>query len=117
MQEGTLLSQLDDGNVQCIVPEATNDEPLDSHLFVLTDVTGTLSTEQSGPDNEISLSDTFYEGIFEKLVTDNIFMSFNDGSFAAVVFFAIFFGVAFGQYMTGNKIEPEHSALLNVMKV
>lgn len=115
-QEGSLLSQLDNGSVQCIVPDGANEEPLDSHMFVFTDVSGTLSQEQSGPEDEISLSDTIYEGIFEKLVTDNIFMSFNDGSFAAVVFFAIFFGVAFGQYITGNKIEPELSALMRVMK-
>ena len=117
VQEGALLSQLEDGTLECMVPDATLEEPNPSTLFSFTDVSGTLSTEDSGPEDGISLSDTIYDGIFKKLVTDNIFLSFNEGSFAAVVFFAIFFGVALGQHLTADGLTMESSSFMRVLKV
>lgn len=44
--------------------------------------------------SEVSLSDTIYEGIFEKIVPVNIVASFANSSFTAVLFFAAVFGAA-----------------------
>lgn len=43
---------------------------------------------------DVSLSDTVYEGVFLKLITDNIFKEFVNMNFAAIVVFAIAMGVA-----------------------
>jgi len=43
---------------------------------------------------QISLSDTIYEGIFEKIVPSNIVNAFAGSEFTAVMFFAIVFGAA-----------------------
>jgi Na+/H+-dicarboxylate symporter len=44
--------------------------------------------------SEVSLSDTIYEGIFEKIVPSNIIAAFASSSFTAVLFFAGVFGAA-----------------------
>jgi Na+/H+-dicarboxylate symporter len=49
--------------------------------------------------SEVSLSDTIYEGIFEKIVPSNIIDAFASSSFTAVLFFAGVFGAA---------LAPEH---------
>jgi Na+/H+-dicarboxylate symporter len=49
--------------------------------------------------SEVSLSDTIYEGIFEKIVPNNIIAAFANSSFTAVLFFAGVFGAA---------LAPEH---------
>jgi Na+/H+-dicarboxylate symporter len=61
--------------------------------FVLEDVSKTFVTS-SGATVELSLSDTVYQGIFQKTVHDNIIGAFATNNFAAIIFFAIFFGVA-----------------------
>jgi Na+/H+-dicarboxylate symporter len=42
----------------------------------------------------VSLSDTIYEGIFEKIVPNNIVDAFASNEFTAVMFFAVVFGAA-----------------------
>jgi len=49
--------------------------------------------------SEVSLSDTIYEGIFEKIVPSNIVSAFASSQFTAVLFFAGVFGAA---------LAPEH---------
>jgi len=49
--------------------------------------------------SEVSLSDTIYEGIFEKIVPSNIVSAFAGSQFTAVLFFAGVFGAA---------LAPEH---------
>jgi len=86
----TFLTEMEDGNVSC---NATMDE---SSEFLIEDLTGTFVRTSGGISSEISLSDTVYDGVFTKLVTDNITFAFSEANFAAVVFFAIVFGVALG---------------------
>lgn len=50
-----------------------------------------------------SFSIQVYDGVFTKLVTSNIFESFVSANFAAVVFFAIFFGVALSKVYDRKK--------------
>jgi len=89
---GYYLTEGMDGAVTCsnTIADGNNE-------FIIDDITGVFAKKSSGTRNDISLSDTFYDGIFTKLVTSNIFSAFNGGNFAAVVFFAIFFGVALGK--------------------
>ena len=69
--EGEYLTQMTDGSVECIkVPSDNN-----ATFFYLNDVDGTFVHTSSGPADDISMSDTLYDGLFMKLVTDNIFVS------------------------------------------
>lgn len=89
-EEGSFLAEMDDGTVVCTTD--FGDEA--NTLFTITDVSGTFATTSSGPSDNISLSDTIYDGIFTKLVPSNITAAFAEGNFAAIVVFAIIFGVA-----------------------
>lgn len=60
------------------------------------------------------MSDTIYDGVFTKLITSNIFFSFVDSNFAAVIVFAIFFGVALGKVIFGHGISQHESSLVKV---
>merc|ERR1719343_1213456 len=44
--------------------------------------------------SQVSLSDTIYEGIFEKIIPNNIVDAFAGSEFTAVMFFAVVFGAA-----------------------
>lgn len=88
--EDHFLAEMEDGSVICTA-DFGDDE---NKEFTIIDVTKTFMTKSSGPSSSISLSDTVYDGVFTKLVTSNIFASFVSANFAAVVFFAIFFGIA-----------------------
>jgi len=83
-------------------------------LYLITTITaaffGSMSTlmfmkfynTEEGADNgadsktmsQVSLSDTIYEGIFEKIIPNNIVDSFAGSEFTAVMFFAVVFGAA-----------------------
>ena len=58
--------------------------------FEITDQNSVFVQCGSGPAQEISLSDTIYNGVFKKLITDNIITAFMEVKFAAIVMFAIF---------------------------
>jgi Na+/H+-dicarboxylate symporter len=76
---------------------------MDSIKFVIDDVTNAFSKRTSGAKDDISLSDTVYDGVFTKLVTDNITAAFTGANFAAVVMFAIAFGVALSRVVSKGK--------------
>ena len=82
--EGSYLTHDADGSVVC---SANLTEDMSSY-FIITDVDNTFSKTSSGPKNDLSLSDTVYDGVFKKLITSNIFESFVAANFAAVVLFA-----------------------------
>merc|ERR1711937_1086067 len=83
-------------------------------LYLITTVAaaffGSMSTlmfmkfynTEEGADNgadsktmsQVSLSDTIYEGIFEKIIPNNIVDAFAGSEFTAVMFFAVVFGAA-----------------------
>ncbi|CAB9520857.1 Putative sodium-dependent excitatory amino acid transporter glt [Seminavis robusta] len=91
--EGSFLAHMPDGSVTC-----TANFTDDSYTtFFLHDVDSTFVTTSSGPANDISLSDTIYQGVFEKLISNNIVESFVEANFAAVVMFAMVFGLALGR--------------------
>lgn len=105
--EDEFLAELDDGTVVC-----TADYGDDANKeFTIIDITKTFMTSSSGPKNSISLSDTVYDGVFRKLVTSNIFESFVSANFAAVVFFAIFFGVALARVYDRTKTATSRSVM------
>ncbi len=95
----TFLAEMDDGTVVCTSEYASED----NIAFRIMDLSGTFLTKTSGPSSSITLSDTVYDGVFTKLFTDNVFVAFVDANFAAVVFFAIFFGIALSRVYDRKK--------------
>lgn len=68
---GYMVVEQADGNLAC----SANYTEMSS-TFVITDVSGSFVTASKGAADDISLSDTVYQGVFLKLVTDNIIESF-----------------------------------------
>jgi len=101
---GSFIVEGGDGNLFCSA-NYTVDDPVAQ--FTLVDTSGAIQTSSSAPQDDISLSDTIYNGVFTKIVTDNIVNAFAGANFAAVVFFSIVFGVALSQ--VSNKKKSEHS--------
>jgi Na+/H+-dicarboxylate symporter len=97
---GSLFVESEDGSINC-----STDYTTQSSQFVLFDISGALVTTEGGVQDDLSMSDTIYEGVFMKLVTKNILSSFNEGNFAAVVFFAIFLGISIAKEMILEKDE------------
>jgi Na+/H+-dicarboxylate symporter len=89
-EPGYFLSEGANGSVSC----TADFDSAEDKEFYITDISGTFVKKTGGAKDDISLSDTIYEGVFTKLVTDNILASFVGANFAAVVFYAIVFGVA-----------------------
>jgi Na+/H+-dicarboxylate symporter len=108
----SLLTESSDGTVAC----STNFSE-ESSRFILADLSGSLVTKSGGLTDDLTLSDTIYSGVFMKLVTNNIIRSFTDGNFAAVVFFAIFFGIALAKQMMLEKKETNNGAMLTLVAV
>lgn len=61
--------------------------------------------------SQVSLSDTIYEGIFEKIVPNNIVDAFADSQFTAVMFFAIVFGAALSP-----ELSRDDSKLMEILR-
>jgi hypothetical protein len=99
------------GTVVCTADYASDEDK----MFNIVDVTGSFSKSSSGARNDISLSDTIYNGVFTKLVTSNITGAFVSANFAAIVFFAIVFGVALSRVQDRKKTSGK-SALLEFFK-
>lgn len=81
------------GDVQCASADLITEEEIKHTYWHFNDVNDTFVTTGGGVD-DVSLSDTIYDGIFMKLITDNIFKEFVDMNFAAIVVFAVAMGVA-----------------------
>jgi len=110
---GSFLSHdTTDGSVMC---SANLTEDMSSYFFI-TDLDGSFVMKSSGPRSDISMSDTVYDGVFRKLITSNIFESFVEANFAAVVFFAIFFGAAMARVLTTRKLHPNNSIVVGFLK-
>jgi hypothetical protein len=109
-EEGSFLAEGDNGAISC----SADYTDMDSIKFAITDLTNTFSRRTSGAKDDISLSDTVYDGVFTKLVTDNITAAFTSGNFAAVVVFAIAFGVALSQVVL--KAQGENSFIVSFLK-
>lgn len=111
-EPGSLLTEsMNDGSLVC-VSDINATSPYSQ--FEIIDVSANFARAGGGgPADDLSMSDTVYQGVFEKLITANIFFAFVDGNFAAVVVFAIFFGVALGQVMM-EKGEKDQAVVCTV---
>ena len=109
--DGEFLTELTDGTVQCL-PDGFEDG---DSSFIIDDISGTFKRVSQGARDDISLSDTIYDGVFTKLITDNIFYSFVDSNFAAVIIFAIFAGVALGGVVFKRGITIHECSLVMVL--
>eukprot|EP00548_Thalassiothrix_antarctica_P001578 CAMPEP_0194132498 /NCGR_PEP_ID=MMETSP0152-20130528/2953_1 /TAXON_ID=1049557 /ORGANISM="Thalassiothrix antarctica, Strain L6-D1" /LENGTH=537 /DNA_ID=CAMNT_0038827567 /DNA_START=45 /DNA_END=1658 /DNA_ORIENTATION=- len=100
-----LTENSNDGTLTCM-NTTTDDE---NTQFIFKDVSDSFAKQSTGGGtrNDISLSDTFYDGIFTKIFTSNIMKSFVEGNFAAVVFFAIVFGIALGKQIIFKEEDDE----------
>ena len=87
----------ENGTLACISKNLT--DSLESN-FILYD--GSSNTATDNGMAQVSLSDTIYEGIFEKIVPDNIIGAFAGNNFAAVIFFAVIFGAALSHRSEGS---------------
>ena len=110
-ETGEFLTELEDGSVQCIGDSA---EESDTY-FIIDDISGSFQRVSQGPSDDISLSDTIYDGVFTKLITANIFVSFVESNFAAVIIFAIFAGVALGGVIFKRGITIKECHLVMVL--
>ncbi|KAG7359467.1 sodium:dicarboxylate symporter [Nitzschia inconspicua] len=102
--EGTYLAETNEGNVVCSANFTAEDPNVN---FIIEDVSKTF-VKSSGGTVEVSLSDTIYQGIFQKIVPDNIIGAFDQNNFAAVIFFAILFGVALSRVVLHAKGKQSH---------
>ena len=111
--EDSFLAEFPDGSVSCTSDlEGTG---ADSTFFI-NDISNVFMKRSSGAASDISLSDTIYDGVFTKLVTANIFGAFNTANFAAVVFFAIFFGVALCRVYDRRGVNYEMGMVMRLFK-
>ena len=112
-EEGSFLTHDSiDGSVTC----SANLTDSQNNFFVITDVDKTFAATSSGPRSDISMSDTIYDGVFTKLITSNIFGSFVEANFAAVVLFAIVFGAALGNMMQKKNMKDTDSIFVAFIK-
>lgn len=93
--ENSFVTETEDGTLQCLESDGDSEDV----KFYIKDITGSFVKTSGGTRNDISLSDTMYQGIFVKMITSNIFESFVEANFAAVVIFAIAFGFALGRIL------------------
>mmetsp|Transcript_1432 Transcript_1432/g.2482 ORF Transcript_1432/g.2482 Transcript_1432/m.2482 type:complete len:545 (-) Transcript_1432:178-1812(-) len=105
-----LAEDIDNGSVSCSDQYATDDPNIN---FIIEDIAKTFVTQSSGA-TQVSLSDTIYQGIFQKIVPSNIIGAFNDSNFAAVIFFAILMGVGLSRVVLKAKGKESH--LMGILK-
>jgi Na+/H+-dicarboxylate symporter len=110
--QGSALVHNPDGSVAC----TANITEGASAKFVILDVDSVFVTKSTGPANDISLSDTVYQGVFAKLVTDNMVGAFVEANFAGVVAFAIAMGFALGRVVLKKTTEIAESHVINFLK-
>jgi Na+/H+-dicarboxylate symporter len=106
-EEGMFMTEMDDGSIVC----AANSLNPEDQEFEIIDISKTFQTASSGPVT-LNLSETIYQGIFYKIIPDNIVGSFESGNFAAIIFFALVFGFALGKAIRNKK----ENTLLNVIQ-
>jgi Na+/H+-dicarboxylate symporter len=104
------ITESEDGSLSCTAEMGSSSE------FILEDVGGAFVKSGSGPNSSYSLSDTVYDGVFMKLVTSNITQSFTSGNFAAVVVFAVVFGMALSSHLFKQGKAVKGSVVLTFLK-
>lgn len=87
--DGAFLAEAEDGSLSCT---SSYGDSADIQ-FIMNDISGAFVKKGGGARDDISLSDTVYDGVFRKLVADNIVDAFASANFAGIIVFAIVFGV------------------------
>ncbi|KAL3776781.1 hypothetical protein ACHAWO_008426 [Cyclotella atomus] len=82
------LTEMNDGSVVCAAGEAMSEA-----LFLMDDVNGYFATSAENEVAELSLSESFYQGLFMQLIGSNMFGLFTDSNFLGVIILAAGFGV------------------------
>jgi solute carrier family 1 (neutral amino acid transporter) protein 5 len=111
--EDSFLAEMMDGTLMCTSEYMEGDKNIE---FKIVDITGTFVTASGGVSDEISLSDTVYDGVFTKLVTSNITEAFVEANFAAVVLFACVFGVGLSRVLDKKKDAQGINFILELFK-
>lgn len=106
--EDSYITEGADGTLTCM-----SGAEMDDTKFIISDLSGAFVKSSSGARNDISLSDTVYDGVFTKLVTDNITVAFFSANFAAIVVFACAFGVALSKVL--SRMEQEASGSSSII--
>jgi solute carrier family 1 (high affinity glutamate transporter) protein 2 len=106
----TFITESEDGSLSCSAEMGSSSE------FILEDLSRAFVKSGSGPSSSYSLSDTVYDGVFMKLVTANITESFTQGNFAAVVVFAVVFGMALSSHLFKQGKAVKGSVVLTFLK-
>ena len=106
-EENSFLTEMSNGTLMCTADFASDGDT----EFTIVDITSSFVKNGGGAKNDISLSDTVYDGVFTKLVTSNIMGAFVTANFAAVVAFAIAFGVALSRVMDKKKANDRSSIM------
>lgn len=118
--EGSFMTEdANSGDITCSSSSSSssNGDDTANQMFIIDDVNNTFVKTDGGVVDDMSISDTFYDGIFMKLVPSNIFVAFVEGNFAAVVFFAVFFGIALGRVLFKQKnIQMDSSTIVLLFK-
>eukprot|EP00980_Cylindrotheca_fusiformis_P013187 scaffold3351_cov80-Cylindrotheca_fusiformis.AAC.2 len=110
---GDFLVHDSNGNVLC-TGNLTDDGP--AQYFSIVDVDGTYQATAGRGPAELTVSDTIYNGVFRNLITSNIFASFVEANFAAVVLFAIFMGAALSTSLLRKKMDTSNSIFISFLK-
>ena len=85
--EGSFLTEMGDGSLMCSAGTSANS----SSQFEIIDVTGSLARTTGSKFADLTMSETIYDGLFIKMITDNIFNSLVGANFAAVRMFSALF--------------------------
>jgi Na+/H+-dicarboxylate symporter len=77
---------------QCVKSELANENSI---IFLLNDINNVFQKNNgSSIKNDISVSQTFQEGVFKKIFIENLIETFLEANFLGVICFSIFFGCA-----------------------
>jgi Na+/H+-dicarboxylate symporter len=107
--ENSFITEMSDGSLTCAMDPASEDA-----TFIIDDLSSSFVRSSGGISDGISLSDTVYDGVFTKLVTDNFTKAFVEANFAAVVLCAIVVGVALSRVLL--KKGENNSTLMPFLK-
>eukprot|EP00924_Labyrinthula_sp_SR-Ha-C_P002123 augustus_masked-scaffold_19-processed-gene-1.9-mRNA-1 protein AED:0.18 eAED:0.18 QI:0/-1/0/1/-1/1/1/0/523 len=95
--DGGFVTAEEDGSLVCA------EESSNQSQFELDDPNGYLVTADGDIEDTISFSQTLQDGIFRKLVPNNIVAEFANGGFVGVIMFGIVFGTA-AQYLSKKPV-------------
>ena len=113
-QEGSYLAETGDGTLMCTADYGSEE----NISFEIVDVNGSFETASSTNSevDGVSMSDAIYDGVFIKLVAANITDAFATDSFAAVIVFAVVFGVALSRALDNKQKQSSSPAVSHVLE-